>query len=386
LTVREPKLHIAQISFFTDPEGRAPEQLLRDWPTLVDVAEAASRAGVRVSVIQACPHAQHLVRNGVSYHFLPFGRGASTSDAAGYFRKLLYKLAPEVLHVQGLGFPRDVLSMAAVAPGIPILLQDHASRPPRPWWRPLWRRGLSVASGIAFCSLRQAQPFAKAGLIHPRTKVYEIPESTSRFAPGDQREARLAIGLTGNPLVLWVGHLDANKDPLTALEGVAQAARALPELQVCFCFATAPLLRTVQRRIAVDPVLRDRVHLLGRVPHEKVEQLMRAADFFVLGSHREGSGYSLIEALACGLSPVVTDIPSFRSLTGAGSVGMLWSCGEAHELSAALMSIASRPPREMRAAVRAHFDAQLSFAALGRKLLATYADLLHRKPTYSGHP
>ena len=51
---------------------------------------------------------------------------------------------------------------------------------------------------------------------------------------------------------------------------------------------------------------------------------MRAADLFVLGSHREGSGYSLIEALACGLPPIVTDIPSFRSLTGAGVVGALW--------------------------------------------------------------
>jgi glycosyltransferase involved in cell wall biosynthesis len=379
-------LHVAQISFFTDPRGRTPAQLLQEWPTLVDVAEAASRAGVRVSVVQACPHSQYLVRNGVSYHFLPFGRGASTGHTADHFVDLLCKLAPEVLHVQGLGFAHDVLSLAAAAPGIPILLQDHASRPPRVWRRPLWRRGLSVASGIAFCSLRQAQPFAKAGLIHPQTRVYEIPESSSRFAPGDQEEARRTIGLRGNPLVLWVGHLDANKDPLTALEGISEAARALPELQVCFCFGTAPLLRTVQRRIADDPLLRGRVHLLGRVSHERVEQLMRAADFFVLASHREGSGYSLIEALACGLSPIVTDIPSFSSLTGAGTVGMLWPCGDPHKLCAALMSIASRPQREMRDAVRAHFDAQLSFPALGRKLDAMYADLLLRKPAYSGHP
>ena len=59
---------------------------------------------------------------------------------------------------------------------------------------------------------------------------------------------------------------------------------------------------------------------------------MRAADVFVLGSHREGSGYSLIEALACGLPPVVTDIPSFRSLTAAGAVGALWPCGDARAL------------------------------------------------------
>jgi glycosyltransferase involved in cell wall biosynthesis len=262
-----PKLHIAQISFFTDPQGRKPERLLHDWPTLVDVAEAASCAGVRVSVVQACAHSQYLVRNGVSYHFLPFGRGASTGDEAGCLAELLRTIAPDVLHVQGLGFAHDLISLAGVAPTIPILVQDHASRPPRLWRRPLWRRGLSVASGLAFCSLPQAQPFAKAGLIHPQTRVYAIPESTCRFAPGDQEEARRATGLRGNPLVLWVGHLDANKDPLTALDGISEAARALPELRVCLCFGTAPLLRAVQRRIAVDPVLRDRVHLLGLVPH-----------------------------------------------------------------------------------------------------------------------
>ncbi len=58
------------------------------------------------------------------------------------------------------------------------------------------------------------------------------------------------------------------------------------------------------------------MHLLGRVPHERIEMLMRAADLFVLGSHREGGNTSLIEALATGLLPVVTDIPSSRSLLG----------------------------------------------------------------------
>jgi glycosyltransferase involved in cell wall biosynthesis len=378
-------LHVAQISFYTDPKGRAPERLLQDWPTVADVAEAAAGAGAHVSVVQASRQSQCLVRNGVSYHFLPFGRGAWASEPAGRFGDLLRKIAPEILHVQGLDFAHDVLGLAADAPDVPIMLQDHASRPPRLWRRPLWRRGLSVASGIAFCSLPQARPFADLGLIHPRTKVYEIPESTSRFTPGDQQEARRALGLRGNPLILWVGHLDANKDPLTALEGIGKAARTLPDLQLCLCFGTAPLLPAVRHRISVDPHLRGRVHLLGRVPHAQVEQLMRAADFFVLGSHREGSGYSLIEALACGLTPVVTDIPSFRSLTGEGTVGVLWPCGDAHKLCDALVSIAARPRRDARAAARAHFDAQLSFAALGRKLNTVYEDLL-RRPTSSGHP
>jgi glycosyltransferase involved in cell wall biosynthesis len=372
-------LHVAQISFFSDPQEREPAQLLRDWPTVVNVAEAAVCAGVRVSVVQACSHSQRLPGNGVSYHFLPFGDTAEKRGRISGLGKLLRELAPEVLHVQGLEFSADVLALAALAPQIPILLQDHASGPPRFWRRPLWRRALSAASGLAFCALEQAQPFMRAGLVAPGTRLYEIPESTSRFTPGDPWHARRTLGVYGDPLVLWIGHLDANKDPLTVLDGISAAARALPQLQLWCCFGKAPLMDEVRGRIDADPLLRERVHLLGPASHERVEQLMQAADVFVLGSHREGSGYALIEALACGLPPVVTDIASFRTLTGDGRVGALWPCGDAGKLRDRLLTVAAQPQAPLRAAARAHFDKELSFAAVGRKLAACYQDLLQRR-------
>ena len=372
-----PLLHIVQISFFSDPQGREPEQLLEAWATLVDVAEAASRRGARVSVLQACVHSRELERNGVRYFFLPFGECSAPDDARALGPRLR-QLAPDVLHVHGLGFHRDIRALAAAVPDIPIIVQDHASRLPRPWRRGAWRRGLSVADGIAFCAARQAQPFASAGLLAARTRVYEIPESTSRFAPGDRETARRLTGLQGDPLVLWVGNLDDNKDPLTILEGVSTITSVLPGLRLFCCFGTAPLLRQVQQRIASDSRLREHVTLLGRVPHGRIEQLMRAADFFVLGSHHEGSGYALIEALACGLPPVVTDIPSFRSLTGNGAVGSLWPCGDAHSLAAALRLMAMRCGAEARVAVRAHFERELSLDSLGSKLIAMYADIRDR--------
>jgi glycosyltransferase involved in cell wall biosynthesis len=379
MTIRaRPLLHVAQISFYNDPQGRAPSQLLEAWATMVDVAEAASRSGVRVSVVQACAHSEQFQRHGVGYYFLPFGERSAGVDQLAV-RELLRDLAPDVFHIHGLSFPSDVLALAAHMRGIPIILQDHASRPPPIWRRPSWRRGMSVAAGVAFCAAEQARPFANAGLLNAQTRVYEIPESTSRFAPGDRQEARRLTNVRGEPAILWVGHLDANKDPLAVLEGVSAAVPALPGLQLFCCFGVAPLLRAVQERIASDPRLRERVTLLGRVPHERVEQLMRAADIFVLGSHREGSGYSLIEALACGLPPVVTDIPSFRSLTAAGAVGALWPCGDSRALCAALHSLALRVDRNMRAAVRAHFDRELSSAALGAKLSAMYADVIERQ-------
>jgi glycosyltransferase involved in cell wall biosynthesis len=73
--------------------------------------------------------------------------------------------------------------------------------------------------------------------------------------------------------------------------------------------------------------------------------------------------------------PIVSDIPSFRSLTG-GRVGALWPCGDSERLAAALVSLAAQPRAVLRAACRAHFEAELSFAAVGRKLAAAYRELL----------
>jgi len=370
-------LHVVQLGLFNDPQRRTPSELLEAWATLVDVAEAVERAGVRVSVVQTCAHAERLERAGVCYHFLPFGETPASARLAPLL-ELLRKLRPQLLHVHGLHFPRQVLSLTALVPSLPIILQDHASRPPRIWRRAVLRRAFAAARGVAFCAAEQAQPFREAGILGSGTPVYPIPESTSRFLPGDRAAARRETGLHGDPAILWVGHLNANKDPLTILDAVGAVAPALPGIQLHCCFGVAPLRAAVEARIARDPQLRGRVHLWGQVPHERIEQLMRAADLFVLGSHRESTGYAVIEALACGLPPIVTDIPSFRSLTGGGAVGVLWRCGDPRSLRAALLSAAARAHSQTRREVRAHFERELSFEALGSKLATMYRDLLGR--------
>jgi glycosyltransferase involved in cell wall biosynthesis len=371
-------VRIAQIGFYRDPADRAPEELLDAWPTLVDVAECVATAGTDVSVIQSSGHSRYLRRSEVDYHFLPLMGGRWQLPSRETFAALIRGMAPQVLHVHGLGFPDEVLLVAEAAPGIPILLQDHANRPPRWWRRSAWKRCGRIVGGVAFCARQQGRPFIAAGVLARGTAVYEIPESSSRFVPADREAARRDTGVAGDPLLLWVGHLNDNKDPLTVLDGIAAAAGALPGLQLWCCFGTAPLLRQVRRRVASDPRLNGRVHLLGPVPHAQIEQLMRAADFFVSGSHRESTGYALMEALACGLPPLVTDIPSFRALTGDGAVGQLWRAGDARSLCSALLRMRAHAAPADRAAVRAHFERELSFEALGRRLTAVYAELVAR--------
>jgi glycosyltransferase involved in cell wall biosynthesis len=234
---------------------------------------------------------------------------------------------------------------------------------PRWWRRPRHRRCFANASGVAFTSLDQARPFVAARMFDPATRLFAIPESSSRFTPGDRTRARAETGLHGDPCVLWIGRLTRGKDPLTVLEGVARVVSRLPGLRLWCVFGAAPMLGEVRARLADDARLAGHVQLLGEVPHPRIEALLRSADLFVAGSHAEGSGYAALEALACDTTPVLTDIPAFRALTGNGRIGHLWPCGDAARLADALYRAATdrASPRQ----VRAHFDATLSFEAVG---------------------
>ena len=234
---------------------------------------------------------------------------------------------------------------------------------------------MDAVDAVAFTAATQADPFFAAGVFPPGLPVYQVPESSTEFTPGHRDRARQETGLHGDPCLVWVGHLDQNKDPITVLEGFAVAAPHLPDPRLWLCYRNAPLLDRVEAAVEARPSIRGRVHLLGEQPHERVETLLRAGDALVSGSRREGSGYAVIEALACGATPIITDIPSFRRL--AGAVGRLWEPGEARSLAAALVDLGADlgdPARRDR--VRRHFEANLSWDVVGGRLADIYAGLV----------
>jgi len=104
-----------------------------------------------------------------------------------------------------------------------------------------------------------------------------------------------------------------------------------------------------------------------------------AADLFVLGSHHEGSGYALLEAMACGCVPVVTDIPSFRVITDGGSLGASWTPGSVSRCAAALVQAAKGDLAQMREKVRAYFERELSWSAVGHRAKEAYEDVVARR-------
>lgn len=62
----------------------------------------------------------------------------------------------------------------------------------------------------------------------------------------------------------------------------------------------------------------------------------------------------------------------------AGAVGALWPVGDASALADLLLRVVRQRPD--RAQVRAHFDARLSFAAVGQRWKRAYTQLLAAAP------
>ena len=367
-------MHVIHVGPYADRLRRDPAALLSAWPALHEVPAAVRAGGTRVSVVQAAAADARVQRDGIDYHFI---RVRGTHSGALRVAHAVRALHPDTVHVHGLRFPLHVFALRRALPRVPIVAQDHADRVPagpRAW---VERRLMRGVDAVVFTSAAQARPFLESGMLPQRVRVIAAPESSSSFMTGDVAAARRAAGIDGDPCVVWVGRLHEVKDPLTALEAFRITLDTLPRARLWCVFTDAPLLERVHEHLQAHPGLGAAVTLLGRVPRSGVEQLLRAADIFLASSRSESTGFALMEALACGAAPVVSDIPAFRALTDDGRVGALFPAGDAPAAARAIVNVANAlPPRE---SVRAHFDTHLSVAALGRRLGTAYVDVHARR-------
>jgi glycosyltransferase involved in cell wall biosynthesis len=376
-------MHVVIVNYPFDPEARTPEALLDRYDVLTGWADAATTAGAQVTVVQRFTQDTTVMRRGVHYQFVRDGANnplrfwqipQRTHAAAAAAR-------PDVVHLQGQIFPNQTRALRRSLPASArLLVQHHAGDPPSPDEWPglprlaMARWGLAAADGFLFTSESLAAPWRDAEIIGPGQPVYPVIEASTSMRPLEP--GTKTAQLRGDPAILWVGRLHPVKDPLTVLDGFAHALPLIPDAILTMIYGSDELLRMVRDRVA-QADLAGRVDLIGPVAHAELPAFFAAADLFVLGSRREGLGFALIEALACGLAPVVTDIPAFRAVTG-GLVGTLWMPGDSRECARALTRVSHGNRPAQRAAARARFEAALSWEVVGREAVAAYADIMRR--------
>jgi glycosyltransferase involved in cell wall biosynthesis len=178
---------------------------------------------------------------------------------------------------------------------------------------------------------------------------------------------------------LWfaAGRLDPVKDYSTMLHAMAK----LPETARLVIAGGGPEeseLRSLSTELGLD----HRVRFLGF--ERGVRRWMQAADGFVLSSKWEGLPMALLEAAACGVPAVATDVPGTREAIIDGQTGLLAEAGSSVALQAGMLKMMSIAPEERNAMgkrARAFVVGSFSLNAVLDRWEGLYANLLEGNPT-----
>jgi glycosyltransferase involved in cell wall biosynthesis len=81
-----------------------------------------------------------------------------------------------------------------------------------------------------------------------------------------------------------------------------------------------------------------RVTMPGHVTQKDLPRFYHMADLYISPSHVDGSSVSLMEALACGLPCLVSDIPANKEWVAEGENGWLFPDGDADALAAKILA------------------------------------------------
>lgn len=385
---RDPQLHVIVVNYFYEADLRTPDDLLDRYSTIHPVARALCDEGVKVTVLQRFHQDAVIDDDGIRFNFVADGLDPDlrkwqipTSFHEAVRGVCAHREASRIaLHINGLFYPLQTISLRRMIPtDCAIVAQHHAERPWKIIRRPLQKWGLRSADGFFFAARGLADVWIEYGIVAEWQQVYEVMEGSTCFQQRGRAAARSRTGLRGTPTVLWVGNLTANKDPLTVLAGFDRVLQHVPNARLYMAYRHTDLLGPVRRFIDSSPRLSSAVTLLGDVPHLELEDIYNSADYFVLGSHYEGSGFALAEAMACGVVPVVTAIPSFLAMTDNGNIGLCWTPSDSHSFAGAFLRILVQNVEDLSKRAKSCFDRRLSYPAIARTSLRAYNELASRR-------
>ena len=107
--------------------------------------------------------------------------------------------------------------------------------------------------------------------------------------------------------------------------------------------------------------LKDNVFVQGRCSDSELYGLLKSSKVFVFPSLFEGWGIAVAEALTCGLSAVVYDIPALREKFGGCKSVFLVPAKDVKKLSDKIMEVLSLSNRELEKLASASRDFAGSF-------------------------
>jgi glycosyltransferase involved in cell wall biosynthesis len=229
----------------------------------------------------------------------------------------------------------------------PVVYSEHD---PSPWrcryraWHERMLRKLiyRVVNGTAFrLADRVVTNFTEQigdieGLCRAAGKVLLIRNGTDVdiFTPRRSGVSRVEEQYGFERYCLFVGSLTARKSPDLLLSAVAESKSL-----ACVFAGDGPMRRKLVRR-ATELGIKDKVAFLGNVPPTELGQLYAEADMLVLPSVSEGAPLVVLEAMACGIPVLATNIAGLPGMVQDWETGFLVKPGDVGQLAMAIRFLA----------------------------------------------
>lgn len=128
-------------------------------------------------------------------------------------------------------------------------------------------------------------------------------------------------------------------EPIYGVDVIARAfvlaARQRPELRLMMLGNGS--LAAELHQIFIKGGVEEQVHFAGQVSQKGLPRIYRSADLYLSASHSDGTSISLLEAMACGLPVLVSDIPGNKEWVTAGNNGWLFADGDVHSLAESIL-------------------------------------------------
>ncbi|MDL2336239.1 MAG: glycosyltransferase [Pseudomonadota bacterium] len=227
--------------------------------------------------------------------------------------------------------------------------------------RPLLARALKRATLVFAVSDSLRQVALKLGLAPERSRVIGNGVDLDRFQPVDRAAARSTLGLPDDAAVLVsVGGLCERKGfhrVMDCLPALVEGLRQSTPLHYLVVGGPSPegdwtdRLQKQARELGIEA----QVHFTGPLLPTELRRVLSAADVFVLATRNEGWANVFLEAMACGLPVVTTDVGGNREVVATSAVGMIVPFDDAPALAKGLLDALNRTWD--RAAIRVYAEA-----------------------------
>ena len=234
---------------------------------------------------------------------------------------------------------------------------------PGPWVMSTWGSDVLVNPGkSAFHRWRARKVLRAANLISSDAKM--LSAAIGRLAGEDLNVLTMPMGIDRDyfahgmaggprePLILHNRNLERIYDVGTVLRGLRAFFRIFPGWRARL--AGDGSLRSEMETMAEKLEIRDRVDFLGYLGRDELMHELSSARIYLSASLSDSSSVSLLEAMAMGAYPVLSDIPANREWAPSAPRAMFFRPGKADELTTALLEAAALPDETRRAALESN--------------------------------